>query len=410
MRIFTTVLHLAVRGLIAYKTRSLLTMLGIIIGIGAVIVMINVGRGASTGIQQQIQSLGANMLMVYPGTSQKGGVRAGFGSKATLRIKDAEAIIKECPSILRATHITARSAQLVTGDKNWNTNVSGTTADYPLIRDWPMQEGEFLTSRHIRRAANVAVLGNSVKQNLFDPDTQVIGQAIRINNVPFRIIGTLAAKGSDPRGRDQDDTVFVPHTTFASKLHGSQLPGMVHIICLSAVSKEQIEEAKSEVEGLLRQRHRINPGEEDDFSVRTLDEYSQMADKTMGIMTVLLTAIASVSLIVGGIGIMNIMLVSVTERTREIGVRLAVGARKTDVLIQFLIESVTLSVVGGAFGILFGIGTSTLIGIFAGWTIPVQMDAILLASLFSAAVGIFFGYYPARKASMMNPIEALRYE
>jgi len=405
-----TVFHLAVRGLIAYKTRSLLTMLGIIIGIGAVIIMINVGRGASAGIQQQIQNLGANMLMVYPGSSQKGGVRAGFGSKATLRVQDAQAIMKECPSVLRTTHITTRTAQLVAGDNNWNTNVSGTTADYPLIRDWPVQEGEFLTPHHIRTSANVTVLGNSVRENLFGLDTQVIGRTIRINNAPFRVIGTLAAKGSDPRGRDQDDTVFVPHTTFARKLHGSQLPGLVHIICLSAISKEQIEEAKSEVEALLRQRHRIKFGDEDDFSVRSLDEYSQMADKTMDIMTALLTAIASVSLIVGGIGIMNIMLVSVTERTREIGIRLAVGARKTDVLIQFLVESVTLSIVGGIFGILFGIGTSRLIALFTGWPIPVQMDAILLATLFSAAVGIFFGYYPAHKASVMNPIEALRYE
>ncbi len=410
MRIWITVLHLAVRGLIAYKTRSLLTMLGIIIGIGAVIIMINVGRGASAGIQQQIQSLGANMLMVYPGSSRKGGVRAGFGSKATLRRQDAEAIVKECPSVLRTAHITARSAQLVAGDSNWNTTVSGTTADYPLIRDWPVQKGEFLTSHHIRTAANVAVLGHSVKENLFGPDARVIGRSIRINNVPFRIIGTLAAKGSDPRGRDQDDTVFVPHTTFARKLHGSQLPGRVHIICLSAISKERVEAAKSEVEALLRQRHRIKAGDEDDFSVKTLAEYAQMADKTMGIMTILLTAIASVSLVVGGIGIMNIMLVSVTERTREIGIRLAVGARKTDVLVQFLIESVTLSIVGGIFGILFGIGASALIALFTGWRIPVQTDAICLATLFSAAVGIFFGYYPARKASVMNPIEALRYE
>jgi putative ABC transport system permease protein len=410
MRIIITVFHLAVRGLIAYKTRSLLTMLGIIIGIGAVIIMINVGRGASAGIQQQIRNLGANMLMVYPGSSQKGGVRAGFGSKATLRIQDAEAIMKECPSVLRMTHITTRSAQLVAGDNNWSTNVSGTTAEYPMIRDWPVQEGEFLTPHHIRASANVAVLGNSVKENLFGLDTQVIGRTIRINNAPFRVIGTLAAKGSDPRGRDQDDTVFVPQTTFARKLHGSQLPGLVHIICLSAISKEQIADAKAEVEALLRQRHRIKPGDEDDFSVRSLEEYSQMADKTLSIMTALLTAIASVSLIVGGIGIMNIMLVSVTERTREIGIRLAVGARKADVLIQFLVESVTLSIVGGIFGILFGIGTSLLIALFTGWPIPVQMDAILLATLFSAAVGIFFGYYPARKASVMNPIEALRYE
>ena len=410
MQIWKTVIQLALRGLLAYKARSLLTMLGIIIGIAAVIVMIDVGRGASQGIQQQIQSLGANMLMVFPGSSQKGGVQAGYGSKATLRVQDAEAIMKECPAVLGTTHITIRTAQLVAGVNNWNTTVAGTTADYPLIRDWPIQQGEFLSPRHIRAAANVVVLGDSVKTNLFGAQMQVIGRTIRINNVPFRVIGTLAAKGSDPRGRDQDDMVFVPYTTFARKLQGSQLPGMVHLICLSAVSKTSVNEAKSEVEALLRQRHRIQPGDEDDFSVRTLDEYADMADKTMGIMTVLLTSIASISLAVGGIGIMNIMLVSVSERTREIGIRLAVGARRFDVLIQFLVEAITLSVAGGLFGTLLGIGGSVLISLCTGWLIPIEMDAILLATLFSAAVGIFFGYYPARKASAMNPIEALRFE
>jgi putative ABC transport system permease protein len=249
-----------------------------------------------------------------------------------------------------------------------------------------------------------------VAENLFEPGEIVVGQKIRINNMPFRVIGLLAAKGSDPRGRDQDDVVFVPYTAFSRKLRGSRLPGVVHVICLSAQTKLLVSEAKREVEELLRQRHRIQPGAEDDFSVRTLDEYAAMADKTMGIMTILLTSVAAVSLIVGGIGIMNIMLVSVTERTREIGIRMAVGARELDVLIQFMAEAVTMSVVGGIFGTFLGIGVSSLIGMATGWMIPIHVDAILLATLFSAAVGVFFGFYPARKASRMDPIEALRYE
>ena len=256
----------------------------------------------------------------------------------------------------------------------------------------------------------MAVLGRSVADNLFEPGEGVVGRRIRINNVPFRVIGLLAKKGSDPRGRDQDDVVFVPHTTFSRKLRGSRLPGTAHIICLSAQSKRLVGEAKREVEELLRQRHRIQPGADDDFTVRTLDEFAQMADKTMGIMTILLTSVAAVSLMVGGIGIMNIMLVSVTERTREIGIRMAVGARKRDVLIQFMAEAVTMSVVGGIFGTLLGIAASRLIGMATGWMIPINADVILLATLFSAAVGIFFGFYPARKASSMDPIEALRYE
>ncbi|MCP4553669.1 MAG: FtsX-like permease family protein [Bacteroidetes bacterium] len=410
MEMLITVFRLALRGLMAYKTRSLLTMLGIIIGIGAVIIMISVGRGANNSIQSQIKNLGSNMLMVFPGSSQRGGVRGGRGSRATLKIKDAEAIARECPSVLEVTHITARSAQIVAGENNWNTIVSGTTATYPLVRDWAIQEGQFLNDHHIRSAANVVVVGRSIVENLFGSNQAAVGRKLRIYNVPFRIIGVLSRKGSDPRGKDQDDTVFIPHTTFTRKLQGSQLPGVVHIICISAKSKTQVIEAKIEVSALLRQMHRIRAGAEDDFSVQTLDEFAQMANKTMGIMTILLTSIASVSLIVGGIGIMNIMLVSVTERTREIGIRLAVGARKKDVLIQFLVEAITLSLIGGIFGTVLGICASLLIGYFTGWMIPIQLDVILLASLFSAAVGIFFGFYPAQKASAMNPIEALRYE
>jgi putative ABC transport system permease protein len=410
MDMLKTVIRLALRGLLAYKARSLLTMLGIIIGIGAVIVMISVGRGANFSIQKQINDLGANMLMVYSGSTKKGGVRGGHGSKPTLRVNDAQAIARECPAVSEVTHITLQSAQVVAGEKNWNTVVYGTTASYPVVRDWPIKEGEFLTDQHLRSASNVAVLGGTVAENLFEPGETIVGRKIRISNVPFTIIGLLAAKGSDPRGRDQDDTVFVPYTTFCRKLQGSRLPGVVHVLCLSARSKLLVNEAKREVEELLRQKHRILPGAEDDFSVRTLDEYAAMADKTMDIMTLLLTSVAAISLVVGGIGIMNIMLVSVTERTREIGIRMAVGARERDVLIQFLTEATTMSVLGGIFGTLVGVGAAKLIGLVTGWMSPIDVDAILLATLFSAAVGVFFGYYPARKASRMDPIEALRYE
>jgi putative ABC transport system permease protein len=410
MGMLITVIRLAVRALLAYKARSILTMLGIIIGIGAVIVMISVGRGANASIQAQINNLGSNMLMIYSGSSKSGGVSRGYGSKPTLRVNDAEAIARECPAVLQVSHVVVQNAQLVFGKKNWNTGIYGTTASYVEVRDWPVQEGEFLNANHIRSAASVAVLGNSVVENLFEPGEKIVGQNIRIKNVPFHIIGVLSAKGSDPRGRDQDDVVFVPYTTFSRKLSGSKLPGVTHFIGVSAQSKDLVSEAKREVEEILRQRHRILPGADDDFTVRTLDEYAAMADKTTGIMTLLLTAVAAISLVVGGIGIMNIMLVSVTERTREIGIRLAVGARERDVLIQFLVEAITMSVIGGIFGTVIGVAASKLLSVVAGLMTIISPDSILLATLFSGAVGVFFGFYPARKASRMDPIEALRYE
>jgi putative ABC transport system permease protein len=394
----------------AYKVRSLLTMLGIIIGIGAVIVMISIGRGANASIQEQINNLGSNMLMIWSGSSKKGGVRSGYGSIPSLRVKDAEAIARECPAVRHVYHLTAQNAQIVKGKKNWGTSVHGTTENYPLVRDWPMKEGEFISKQHNRSASSVAVLGSSVAENLFEPGEEIIGQKIRVKNFPFRIIGILSSKGSDPRGRDQDDVVFVPYTTMSRKLRGRRLPGVIHFIGISAQSKELMSEAKREVEELLRQRHRILPGADDDFTVRTLEEFAASADKMAEIMTRLLTAVAAISLAVGGIGIMNIMLVSVTERTREIGIRMAVGARGRDVLIQFLVEAITMSIVGGILGIILGIGASKLIGNIAGWMTIVSIDSILLATLFSAAVGIFFGFYPAGKASRLDPIEALRYE
>ena len=410
MEIWVTVIRLAIRALLAYKARSLLTMLGIIIGIGAVIVMISVGRGANYSIQEQINNLGSNMLMIFSGSSRSGGVQRGYGSNPTLRVKDAEAIGRECSAVSRVTYVRSLPTQLVAGKKNWGTSVHGTTADYTLVRDWPLKEGEFITDRHMRSAAGVVVLGQTVADNLFEPGQEVVGQKIRIKNFPFRVIGVLEAKGSSPRGTDQDDAVFVPYTTLSRKLAGSQLPGVVHFIGVSAPSKALVDEAKREVEALLRQRHRILPGADDDFVIRTLSEYAAMADKTMGVMTLLLTAVAAISLIVGGIGIMNIMLVSVTERTREIGVRMAVGARERDVLIQFLVESITMSVIGGILGTIIGVGASKLIGMMAGWMTIISADSILLATVFSGVVGVFFGFYPALKASRMNPIEALRYE
>jgi len=396
--------------LLAYKARSLLTMLGIIIGIGAVIVMISVGRGANASIQEQINNLGSNMLMIFSGSSKSGGVRMGHGSKPSLTENDAKAIARECPAVLRVTHVTRQNAQIVVGKSNWGTSVYGTTSNYVLVRDWPMREGEFLSKRHIRSALSVVVLGSSVAENLFQPGEEIVGQMVRIKNFPFRIIGILSPKGRTPNGRDQDDAVFVPFTTSSRKLSGRRLPGIVHFIGVSAQSKELVSEARREVEKLLRQRHRILPGGDDDFTVRTLDEFAQTAEKATGIMTLLLTAVAAISLAVGGIGIMNIMLVSVTERTREIGIRMAVGARERDVLIQFLVEAMTMSIVGGIIGTILGIGISKLIGVVAGWMTIISFDSILLACLFSGAVGIFFGYYPARKASRMDPIEALRYE
>jgi len=410
MNIFVTMIQLAVRALMAYKVRSLLTMLGIIIGIGSVIVMISVGRGANESIQDQIQSLGANMLMIFSGSSQRGGVRGGYGSSPTLRVKDVEAIERECPAVIDATYVLANSAQIVAGKKNWGTRIYGTTPNYYQVRDWNVTDGEFISEQHMRSAASVAVLGTSVSENLFEPGESVVGQQIRIKNVPFRVIGVLESKGRTPSGQDQDDAVFVPYTTMSRKLAGARLPGVIHFIGVSAQSQELVEEAKREVEGVLRQRHKILPGMQDDFTVRTLDEFADMAGKTTNIMTLLLTAVAAISLVVGGIGIMNIMLVSVTERTREIGIRMAVGARERDVLMQFLVEAMVISIFGGILGTVLGIAAAKLISGLAGWATIISMDSILLATLFSGAVGIFFGFYPARKASRLDPIEALRYE
>ncbi len=410
MDILITAFRLAVRALFAYKVRSLLTMLGIIIGIGSVIVMFSIGRGANASIQKQINDLGTNMLMIFSGSSKKGGVRAGYGTKPTLTVKDALAIGRECPAVLHSSYLIARNIQVVNGKTNWGTKGYGVSPNFAIVRNWPLKEGQFITQQQLKSAASVVVLGSSVAENLFQPGEQILGRQVRIKNFPFRIIGVLAPKGRTPNGQDQDDVVFMPYTTHVRRIIGRKLPGIVHYIGVSAQTKQLVPEAKREIEELLRQRHRILPGQDDDFTIRTLDEFSAMAAKTTGTMTLLLTAVAAVSLIVGGIGIMNIMLVSVTERTREIGIRMAVGAREKDVLIQFLVESITMSFTGGLLGTILGIVSAKMISGMAQWPTIITPDSILLATLFSAAVGIFFGFYPARKASRLDPIEALRYE
>lgn len=410
MDIWLTALRLAIRALLAYKARSLLTMLGIIIGIGAVIVMISVGRGANASIQESINSMGSNMLMIFSGSTKQGGVRGGYGTKPSLRVNDAEAIARECPAVRAVTYFVRRNSQLVSATSNWGTSVHGTTPEWVTVREWPTQLGTFFTAQQLKSAASVVVLGSSVAENLFQPGEAVIGQSIRINNFPFRVIGVLISKGRTANGRDQDDAAYMPYTTAMRRLMGRRLPGLVHVIGVSAQSRELIPEAQREIEELLRQKHRILPNTDDDFTVRSLEEFAAAAEKTTGTMTLLLTAVAAVSLVVGGIGIMNIMLVSVTERTREIGIRMAVGAREGDVLIQFLVESVTMSLAGGLLGTIVGVATAKLISGLAAWPTIVTADSILLATLFSGAVGVFFGFYPARKASRLDPIEALRYE
>jgi putative ABC transport system permease protein len=410
MHLWITALNLAVRSLLAYKSRSFLTMLGMIIGIASVIVMMSIGEGATAGVQAQFESMGSNLLMVFPGSSRAGGVRGGFGSRSTLTVADAQAIAREAPSVEAAAYLYMHGAQLVAGNRNWRTTLHGTTPPYQEIRSLSLHEGSFLTQTHLDTAASVVVLGSTVVDKLFLPGETVIGQTIRIQNIPFRIVGILATKGSAAGGRDQDDLAFVPYTTLMRRLISNRLPGLVHLIAVSARSRDLILEAKQEIETLLRQRHRILPHQEDDFSCRTLDEFAGRAEEANRTMVFFFVAVATISLVVGGIGIMNIMLVSVTERTREIGIRLAVGAREGDVLVQFLVEAIVISLAGGVVGTILGSGAARLISYLARWPTIITVESILLATLFSATVGIFFGFYPARKASRLDPIQALSYD
>ncbi|HEX3352039.1 MAG TPA: ABC transporter permease [Terriglobales bacterium] len=401
------IVRIAMRALARNKLRSILTMLGIIIGVGAVIAMVSVGQGAQQQAQQQIAAMGSNMLFVQSGTVNRGGMRMGWGATKTLIYDDMVAILRECPSVKAAAPGSQAAAQVVFGNDNWATTINGTEPQYFDIRSWPMAEGSSFSQDDVSMAANVAVIGETVRKNLFGA-TDPVGETVRINNLPFKVVGLLTAKGtSAAMGQDQDDIILVPITTLQKKITGQD---WLRWIMVSAVSKDASHTAQEQITALLRDRHRIRPGQDDDFFVRNLADIADLADQNARLFTILLGSIASISLIVGGIGIMNIMLVSVTERTREIGIRMAIGATEGDVQQQFLIEAVVLSIVGGAVGILSGMGASYLITQTLGWPVLVSPTAIVAAVLFSMAVGVFFGFYPARKAARMDPIEALRYE
>jgi putative ABC transport system permease protein len=396
----------AFRALQRNKMRSFLTMLGIIIGVGAVIAMLAIGQGAEFSVEQQINALGTNVLIVLPGTQQTGGVRVGAGSSTTLTEDDALAIQKECPAVALVSPGTRSGGQVIAGNLNWATSTEGTGSDYLEIRKWNIEYGDFYTDQDIKSAAKVCVLGKTVADNLF-PEGSPVGQNIRIRNVPFRVSGVLEKKGQNAMGQDQDDIILAPYTTVARRL--TWYPFLRQIL-VSATDQANIPTAQNQISELLRMRHKIAPYDQDDFTIRNQADLATAATATTDILTVLLASIASVSLLVGGIGIMNIMLVSVTERTREIGIRMSVGARGKDILTQFLIEALVLSLLGGIVGILLGtIGSSVISGI-AKWPTIITAFSIILSFGFSIAIGIFFGFYPARKAALLNPIDALRYE
>jgi putative ABC transport system permease protein len=402
------IFRVAFRALARNKMRSALTMLGIIIGVAAVIAMVSIGQGAQASVQEQIASVGTNLLFVGAGSQNQGGVRTGTGAtnSNTLTVDDIEAIRREIPSVAMASPSVNARSQLVFGNQNWNSTVQGVNEQFPQIRKWVVQSGEFFTEADVRTASRVVVIGQTIADSLF-PGLDPIGQMIRVRELPFRVIGVMARRGQDAQGRDQDDVLFAPYTTVQKKLLAITHVQFAHV---SAISPSATYTAQEQITELLRQRHKLAPNQENDFFVRNLTDVAEAADATNQIMTLLLGSIASVSLLVGGIGIMNIMLVSVTERTREIGIRMAIGARSSAVRTQFLIESIVLSLTGGVVGILLGVAISIVIPKMLQWPTLVSLSAIIGSVVFSAAVGIFFGYYPARKAAGLDPIEALRYE
>ena len=402
----------ALRALRVNALRSGLTMLGIIIGVAAVIAMVAVGAGAQERVNAQIESLGANLLIIFNSSSRSGGARQGAGSRLSLTLDDALAIQAEIDAVALASPTVAGRTQLIFGNLNWSATTQGTTPEYFALREWEILEGRAFGPEDVRGATKVALVGQTVVENLFI-DRNPVGETIRIKKVPFEVIGVLATKGQNSFGQDQDDVVLIPISTARKRVLGTSArarPDSVSIIMVKAVSADRMKEAEEAVNNLLRERHRIGAGEDDDFRVRNLSEITNARAESQRILTLLLSAVASIALLVGGIGIMNIMLVSVTERTREIGLRMAVGARRKDILVQFLVEAVTLSLIGGFVGMVMGLGGAALIGKLAGWPVLIQPTALVVAVAFSAAVGVFFGYYPARKAARLDPIDALRYE
>ncbi len=402
----SNLIRIAGESIIKNKLRTLLTMLGIVIGVGAVIVMVAVGDGARSQIRARIDNLGTNMIVVTPGASSQGGVSRGAGSFNRLTTGDAETLERESLLLAAASPVVMAPAQAVGGDGNWRTMILGVATGYPQIRDWPVAAGRFFDQGDLRAQRKVAVLGTTVAESLF-PDQDPVGEQIRLRNVPFEIVGVLSEKGQTAEGSDQDDVILAPHTTVQNRLSGRSF---IAQILASTSSPDDVEAAQEEIGLILRQAHGLADWQDDDFTVRNQTELAAAAESTTEVMTLLLAAIASISLVVGGIGIMNIMLVSVTERTREIGLRLAVGARGSDVLRQFLVESVVISLAGGLAGIATGFGGAELLGRLTGWSTVISAPTVALALAFAATVGVFFGYYPARKAAALDPIEALRYE
>jgi putative ABC transport system permease protein len=409
MTTFLQSLLIAMRALRVNKMRALLTMLGIIIGIAAVIAMVAIGSGASKMISDQISSIGSNLLLVLPGSTTSGGLRSGSGGAPTLTYDDARAIKAECPSVGEVAPTVRGSGQVVYGNQNWSTIIMGTTPEILTVREWPLMAGRNFSQSDVDGATKVCLIGQTIADNLFG-DLDPIGKIIRIKKIPFTVIGLLDRKGQSPQGQDQDDVIYVPLRTAQRKLLGSQHPNVVGAMMIQARNADVLKKAEEEVTALLKQRHRIGPSREVDFSIRNLSEILAVSEQSSKVMSLLLGAVASISLLVGGIGIMNIMLVSVTERTREIGIRIAIGAKQRDILLQFLTEAVLLTTCGGVIGMGLGVAGAKLVAQLIGWPTLISPETIIIAFGFSAGVGVFFGFYPARKAASLNPIEALRYE
>jgi putative ABC transport system permease protein len=399
-------LKVAVQSIRKNTMRTLLTMLGIVIGVGAVIVMVAIGHGAQSRIQQQISSLGTNMIVISPGSGVQGGMMLGAGTMSRLTVEDADQLAREATAVSAVSPVVFMPVQLIGGEGNWRTRLNGVSPEYQTIRDWPVQSGVFFSDDDVIAMRRVVVIGATIAAGLF-PGADPVGAPLQIRDVPFTIVGVLAPKGQTAGGSDQDDIVVVPYTTAQARLRGMSFIGQ---ILVSATSPEEIPAAQADIRAILREAHGLVPGDADDFTVRTQDELAQAAQSTTEVMSLLLAAIASISLVVGGIGIMNIMLVSVTERTHEIGIRLAVGARGSDVMAQFLIESVVVSILGGLLGLAAGYAGAAVLGRITGWSTATPPVAVLIAVGFSALVGVFFGFYPARKAAQLNPIDALRHE
>jgi len=402
--------RIALRALLRNKLRSFLTTLGISIGVAAVIATVAIGEGAKAKVEQAFAALGTNLLIVIPGSTTAGGSRGGFGSQLTLTWDDLRAIQSELPAIKIAAPVLRAVTQVLSEDQNWTTQVQGTTPEYFEIRNWPVSSGVPLSQSDVEAGSKVAVLGQTVVKQLFGANADPVGQTVRIKSTPFEVVGVLAAKGQSLMGQDYDDGVYIPVHTFQTRIQNGLQKFLNGVVFVSAISLERTAIADLQVTNLLRDRHHVAPGADDDFSIRNLAEIAGAQQEGTRTLTTLLASIAAVSLLVGGIGIMNIMLVSVTERTREIGVRMAMGAKPHHILAQFLVEALALAVIGGFIGVAFGVGTGTLISSRFGWPMLLRLDVIVISVVFSAMVGVVFGLYPARKASRLDPIEALRYE